>query len=208
MIDGSRFYLPATTSIGRPRDPAIDVAVLGATRALLLEVGYGELSIGLVSRRTGVNRPAIYRRWPSKMHLVYEAVFPDKPVPLPLPVAQDSGDFATDLRSLCSRMVATYARPEAQAALPGLIADMAGDSTLRHSVVDRLEGRARQHFTSLVERAVSRGQIAPGVDAGLLFDCIVGSLLRRVAIQRQVTPGLGRAFADLLLEPLLVREEG
>src|SRR6266540_3854334 len=94
------------------------------TSPLLLEVGYGELSIGLVSRRTGVNRPAIYRRWPSKMHLVYEAVFPDKP----LPVAQDSGDFTTDLRALCERMVTTYARPEAQAALPGLIADMAGDS--------------------------------------------------------------------------------
>jgi AcrR family transcriptional regulator len=193
----------ATTSTGRPRDPAIDVAVLGATRALLLDVGYGELSIGLVSRRTGVNRPAIYRRWPSKMHLVYEAVFPDKP----LPVAQDSGDFATDLRALCDRMVSTYARPEAQAALPGLIADMAGDSTLRHSVVDRLEGKARQHFTALVERAASRGQVVPGVDAALLFDCIVGSLLRRVAIQRQVTPGLGRVFADLLLEPLLVRDD-
>jgi AcrR family transcriptional regulator len=194
---------PAETTAGRPRDPAIDVAVLAATRALLLEVGYGELSIGLVSRRTGVNRPAIYRRWPSKMHLVYEAVFPDKP----LPVAQDSGDFATDLRALCERMVTTYARPEAQAALPGLIADMAGDSTLRHSVVDRLEGKARQDFTSLVARAASRGQILPGVDAALLFDCIVGSLLRRVAIERRVTPGLGRTFADLLLEPLLVREE-
>jgi AcrR family transcriptional regulator len=190
--------------MGRPRDPAIDVTVLEATRALLLEVGYSELSIGLVSRRTGVNRPAIYRRWPSKMHLVYEAVFPDKP----LPVAQDSGDFATDLRALCERMVSTYARPEAQAALPGLIADMAGDSTLRHSVVDRLEGKARQHFTALVERAAERGQIVPGVDAALLFDSIVGSLLRRVVIQRRVTPGLGRAFADLLLSPLLVREDG
>ena len=202
----NRVLLPsATTPIGRPRDPTIDVAVLGATRALLLEVGYGELSIGLVSRRTGVNRPAIYRRWPSKMHLVYEAVFDQ---PEPLPVAQDSGDFAIDLRAMCERMVATYARAEAQAALPGLIADMAGDADLRHGVVDRLEGKAREHFSALVAQATQRGQIAPGADASLLFDCVVGTLLRRVVIQRQVTPLLARSFADMLLQPLLAGEEG
>ena len=80
-----------TPPLGRPRDPRIDEAVLAATRELLAEVGYKRLSMGLVARRAGVHRPAIYRRWSSKPHLVCEAVYPAPPVapavPAPLPVA-------------------------------------------------------------------------------------------------------------------------
>ncbi|MSV91107.1 MAG: TetR family transcriptional regulator, partial [Actinobacteria bacterium] len=36
---------------GRPLDPAIDVAVLDATRRLLVEVGYAGLTYALVAER-------------------------------------------------------------------------------------------------------------------------------------------------------------
>ena len=43
---------------------------------LLEEVGYLQLTIGAIADRAGTNKPAIYRRWPTKAHLVHEAVFP------------------------------------------------------------------------------------------------------------------------------------
>ena len=62
--------------IGRPRDPRIDSAVLDATVELLGETDYASLSVDAIARRAGTSKPAIYRRWPSKAHLVHEAVFP------------------------------------------------------------------------------------------------------------------------------------
>nr|MDT0666290.1 TetR/AcrR family transcriptional regulator [Micromonospora sp. DSM 115978] len=170
----------ASPGAGRPRDPSIDERVLTATRALLVDVGYSQLTYGLVARTAGVNRPAMYRRWPSKMHLVYEAVFPDQP----LPVAEDSGDFETDLRALIHRSARSYRRPDARAALPGLLADLGGDDVLRRSVVDRIEAKVRVHLAELVARATERGQVVAGVDSDALFDCIVGTLMHRVVVRQ------------------------
>ncbi|WP_457539375.1 helix-turn-helix domain-containing protein [Williamsia sp. R60] len=43
-------------------------------RYLLGEVGYADLSIGQVATRAGVHRPAVYRRWQSKRHLIVDTV--------------------------------------------------------------------------------------------------------------------------------------
>ena len=130
---------------GRPRDPAIDDAILDATRSLLREVGYQQLSFETVARRAGVTRPTIYRRWPSKMHLVHEAVFPSSRL-ITAPVSDDVG---AELGQLVRKMVASYARPEAQAALPGLIADLHDERAARASVVEPLNrGHANASPTS------------------------------------------------------------
>ncbi len=60
-------------------DPAIRASTArccDATVELLGETGYAELSVDAIARRAGTSKPAIYRRWPSKAHLVHEAVFP------------------------------------------------------------------------------------------------------------------------------------
>ncbi len=62
--------------LGPQRNPAIDEAVLQATRDLLVENGYAGTSIDAIATRAGVGRPAIYRRWPSKAHIVHDAVYP------------------------------------------------------------------------------------------------------------------------------------
>src|SRR5437773_2620831 len=70
----------AATAPTRSTDPGPDMAarsrdaILDATRALLGEVGYARLSIDGVAKRAGVGRPTIYRWWPDKSHLVFDAV--------------------------------------------------------------------------------------------------------------------------------------
>ncbi len=54
----------ATRQRGRPRDPAINDAILTAARELLVEVGYAELSMEAVAARAGVSKPTLYLRWP------------------------------------------------------------------------------------------------------------------------------------------------
>ena len=88
-----------TTDLGRPRDPRIDNSVLRATVALLGKSGYADLSVDAIAKRAGTSKPAIYRRWPSKAHLVHEAVFPiSEATELP-----DTGSLAEDVREMVRR---------------------------------------------------------------------------------------------------------
>ena len=89
--------LPAGAGVGRPRDPRIDDSVLVATTELLEEVGYLRLTVGAIAERAGTNKPAIYRRWPTKAHLVHEAVFPVDGRAGAIP---PGGDLRSDIRAL------------------------------------------------------------------------------------------------------------
>ena len=59
---------------GRPRDPAVDTAILEVAARLLAEQGYARMSIALVADAAGVSRPAIYRRFKSKADLAMAAL--------------------------------------------------------------------------------------------------------------------------------------
>lgn len=59
---------------GRPRDPALDEAIIIATRRRLADDGYSRMNIGEIAADAGVTRPTIYRRWPGKFELVMDAL--------------------------------------------------------------------------------------------------------------------------------------
>ncbi|MDX3072795.1 TetR/AcrR family transcriptional regulator [Streptomyces sp. MI02-7b] len=59
---------------GRPRDPAIEEAILQATRKRLATDGYTRMTIGDVVADAGVTRPTLYRRWSNKYELAVDAL--------------------------------------------------------------------------------------------------------------------------------------
>ena len=59
---------------GRPRDPALDDAIIAATRRRLVVDGYTKMTIGDIAADAGVTRPTLYRRWPGKFELVVDAL--------------------------------------------------------------------------------------------------------------------------------------
>ncbi|TXS70158.1 TetR/AcrR family transcriptional regulator [Streptomyces sp. me109] len=59
---------------GRPRDPAIEEAIIRATRKRLIADGYAQMTIGDIVADAGVTRPTLYRRWASKYDLVVDAL--------------------------------------------------------------------------------------------------------------------------------------
>src|SRR5262245_53313353 len=79
-------------SAGRPRSEEAHRAILDATLALLVEVGYSGLTVEGIAQRAGVGKATIYRRWASKLPLVIEAFGQ-----LPGFEDADTGDLATDL---------------------------------------------------------------------------------------------------------------
>lgn len=59
---------------GRPRDVAIDEAILAAARRHLATVGYEAMSLVAVAEEAETTRQALYRRWSSKGDLATAAI--------------------------------------------------------------------------------------------------------------------------------------
>jgi AcrR family transcriptional regulator len=184
--------------LGRPRDPRIEGAVLDAARELLLEVGYGRLSFDQLARRAGVTRPTIYRRWPSKAHLVHEAIFTREAKG----IGRDSGDFERDLRRFIKRTVAAHTLPVTRAALPGLLADFADHPGLREIVIERVWTATRKDFAEHVALAIGRGQLRPGVDSDRLLETITGAVFQHVVLFKQPVAGFAEFLTELVLHGL------
>jgi len=159
-----------TTDLGRPRDPRIDDAALRATVDLLGTSGYAALSVDAIARRAGTSKPAIYRRWPSKAHLVHEAVFPlTETTELP-----QTGSLDGDVREMVRRTAAVLTTPAARAALPGLVAEMATDPTLHAVLLERFGHILTMGLTDRLRSAIERGEVRPDVTAADLVEAIAG----------------------------------
>src|ERR1700753_3530457 len=59
---------------GRPRDSALDEAIILATRERLVKGGYSRMTIGDIAADANVTRPTLYRRWKNKLGLVVDAL--------------------------------------------------------------------------------------------------------------------------------------
>ena len=160
--------LPAPSAgAGRPRDPRINEAVLRATAELLEEVGYLQLTIGAIAERADTNKPAIYRRWPTKAHLVYEAVFPVARTRTWIPPGDD---LRGDIRSLVAVGVELLGRPAARAALPGLMAESASDPTLQVDVLERFAGGTWGWMQQRIEQAKEAGEVRADVHPSTVLE--------------------------------------
>lgn len=161
------------TDVGRPRNRAIDEAVLRATVELIGQSSYAELSLDAIAARAGTSKPAIYRRWRGKAHLVHEAVFRiDATTEIP-----DTGSLESDVREMIRRTLAVLSTPAARAALPGLVGEMASDPTLHTALLERFADILVRGLTDHLRSAARRGELRTGVTATELAEAIAGMTL-------------------------------
>jgi AcrR family transcriptional regulator len=84
--------------MGRPRDPDIDGAILGATLRLLSREGYARMSLQAVAREAGVSKATIHLRWQTKADLATAAMEFANLVDLPPLVGDTRQDLIAQLR--------------------------------------------------------------------------------------------------------------
>jgi AcrR family transcriptional regulator len=192
---------PATpgAGAGRPLDPAISEAILEATLDVLAETGYAKLSIEAVAQRAGIHRPAVYRRWPTKLDLVAAAMSSIAPV-VPEPT---TGNTREDLVELVSHVANMLLRnPRARLALR-LAAEIAVDEQLAALVDSRTMKPRRAIARGILERAIERGEIRPDLDLELVCDLLVGSLYSRALVGRAtLSRNQAERYVDYLLDGL------
>jgi AcrR family transcriptional regulator len=181
---------------GRPRDATADDAILRAAAELVAEEGYNRVSMDAVARRAGVARATVYRRWPSKAQLVHEAVFPEPETS----ALSQPGSLAEYVRGFVAGALAYFARPEATAAIPGLMAEFGFDPDLRPRLADRLDVGARAQLRTVVEHAAADGEIRPEVDSDLVFDLVNGAIVYGLLVSGlSDRPDYAARLADLVV---------
>jgi AcrR family transcriptional regulator len=186
---------------GRPRDPAIDAAVLAATVRLLRENGYGGLALEKVAAQAGTTKAAIRRRWPQRQRLVIDALATILVVP-PVP---DNDCTRCDLHQSVDLLVEALHRRLPPGVLAPLIADCSADRALHHHLVQTLVQPSRAAAAVAVRRAVDRGELLPDVDAELFVDLLASAVYQRALFgEEPVDPSWARNLVDLLLRGVAV----
>jgi AcrR family transcriptional regulator len=186
---------------GRPRDPDVDGRIRDATQALLVESGYAAVTMAAVARRAGVAHTTVYRRWPSKAHLVHEVLFPSDDAL----VIEPGSSAATVLTELVANIIENFSRPEARAALPGLLGEYQADRALQGRLSARFEPAISDAITAFLADAASRGEVRPGLDGATVLDAIIGFSLVGPFLHPDRDPARGaRDLVDLLLHGALV----
>ena len=193
--------------IGRPRSTEADAAILKATRAALVELGWSKLTMGDVAARAGVAKTTLYRRWSGKNELVVDAVaalFDELELP-------DRGSLAADVEGVVLRFAALLERPETRTALMALIAESTTDDALRARVRSSIVDRQKRLVTEGRSRAQGRGELPAESDpeaaartADLIFDVIAGAVVHRALVSSEaVDEEWAQRFTQLLLHGLI-----
>ncbi|UNO39880.1 TetR/AcrR family transcriptional regulator [Streptomyces sp. MST-110588] len=192
---------------GRPRSAEADRAILGATRAALVELGWGKLTMSDVAARAGVAKTTLYRRWANKSELVVDAVavlFDELELP-------DRGSLRADIEGVVRQFADLLARPEAKTALMAVVAESTTDQALRERIRTAIVDRQKRLVVQGRQRAQERGELprdADGVDGavaadravGLIFDVIAGAVVHRALVSAEPVDAVWTGqFTTLLL---------
>jgi AcrR family transcriptional regulator len=161
---------------GRPRDPALDEAIILATRNRLVHDGYSRMTIGDIAADAGVSRPTLYRRWSSKLELVTDA--------LDYGFRKQRDMSGLDLSRLeprkalveaVRRLDPAYFNPDAMV----LMGNFAGEAIRTPELLGILRTHAVEPRVRMVERVLSelqeRGAVSHDIDKHTIATMCFGS---------------------------------
>ncbi|WP_459722198.1 TetR/AcrR family transcriptional regulator [Actinophytocola sp. KF-1] len=188
-------------SAGRPRDPAIDRAILAATLAVLREHGYRGFSLEAVATRAGTTKPSIARRWPRRQELIIAALV----TVLVTPPVPDTGCTRCDLIAGVELLADALLHRVPAGVLAPLLAECATDQALHGHLIGTLVQPVRDAVAVTVTRAVGRGHLRPGLDVEHVVD-LLASLVFQASLlgEARFTASQAAEFVDLLLAGIAV----
>jgi AcrR family transcriptional regulator len=188
---------------GRPRNADTDRAILAATSDLLVVRGYGRVSMEAVAARSGVGKPTVYRRWPTKAALVAGAVVADlseRAGPTAIGPLPDTGEIEDDLYEWFNGFVSVATDPRNAALIRALLAAVNDNPEEAEALFDLVTGPHRHYLTERLRNAAAAGQVRPDTDLQALVDMLFGSVVVQLLTGRAET---ARTRARVLLDMAL-----
>ncbi len=161
-------------TLGRTRDPSIDVRVLNAATRQLALSGYASLSIAAVAQEAGTTRQAVYRRWADKSELGAAAM---------AAVADDGSEAITadPFADLVAELTA-FQRGVSRSGRLSLVGSMLQDGVeadVRSRYQAQVVAPRRRRLRQILERSQVWGLIAADADLDVAVTMCTGSWYAR-----------------------------
>ncbi|KAB8288332.1 TetR-type transcriptional regulator [Bifidobacterium ramosum] len=154
---------------------ATDRKITQATLDILVSDGIGAMTIEEVSRRSGVAKTTIYRRYRNTddllHHLQIEAVH--------LPEFGHLDTTRAGLQTLLERVAASF---NDEIGLKAVGAVLSTSNQAVHGLARQIIDPAQQRFAQFIARGVEAGAFRSDADARFLFDTTLGSMLAAKAL--------------------------
>jgi AcrR family transcriptional regulator len=182
---------------GRPRSERSHRAILEAANEILEERGLVDLTMDEVAQRGGVSKATIYRWWPTKGMLVFEAFTANFLARQPTP---DTGSLRGDLLAALRGWIRTVKGTVTGRTLVGLIAEVQRDPDLAEIWRERFVSRVRAQHRLMIDRALGRGEVSADIDSDVILDLLFGSAYHRL-LQSHLP--LSDRFAQAVVDTLV-----
>ncbi|WP_214408794.1 TetR/AcrR family transcriptional regulator [Sphaerisporangium fuscum] len=185
------------------RSPATRRAILTAALELVGEMGYSRVSIEAIAARAGAGKQTIYRWWPSKGAVLFDALLMlsegegegEQLAELP-----DTGDLEADLKTVLRATVDELNDPRYSEPMRALAVEILLDPSLAEDYTERLDKPIKELKRRRLRKAQQAGQLAPEVDLDVAVDMLWGPLRSRW-LHREGP--LTAEFADMVVEAAL-----
>src|SRR2546423_10532763 len=133
--------IPTPPKRGRPRSGRTEKAILQAASELVATSGLADMTIEGVADRAGVGKSSIYRRWPSKGALAFDAVVETILSTQPTP---DTGSLEGDLLQVAKTWIGGARGRRGGRTVAGLIAEVQSEPDLAAAWRGGVVGRGRR----------------------------------------------------------------
>jgi AcrR family transcriptional regulator len=160
---------------GRPRDAALDQAILAAAERQLHERGYAGMSLEAVAAAAGTTTPSLRRRFRSKTELTSAVIETLRIQPLPEP----TGDPRADALAVLENLRANMLRPDGMATLGSLLAEENRHPLLMERFRQRLVEPRRERLRRALLAGVEQGQLPARLDLDVAVSLLAGSCYAR-----------------------------
>lgn len=164
--------------LGRPRSEKTKKAILTAAYDLLLENGFGAVTIEKISEKAGVSKATIYKWWSNKAAVVMDAFFDAAVERLPIPnTGSTINDMIIQVNNLAKFLISREGK-----IINEIIAEGQFDKKLAEVYRTIYFKPRRLDSRHILERGISRGELRKDLDIELVIDLIFGPLFYRLLI--------------------------
>ncbi len=159
------------TKAGRPRDPALDQAILAAAARQFGDLGYARMSLESVAAAAGTTVPSLRRRYPDKAELAAAVIGALRVEEPPAGATTPRAHALAILENLHSNLRATPAL--------AILGSLLTEEQRHPELLDLFKTRIVEPRRALLRQALAAGDIPESTDLDALTSMLIGSFYGR-----------------------------